>query len=52
VSTPRKRYVACPCGELLEGADDDVLVEAVTRHLRHAHPHLDYSREQILMMAY
>lgn len=52
MSTPTKRYVACPCGELLEGTDDDRLVQAVTDHLRAAHPQLSYDRDQILMMAY
>lgn len=52
MSSTRKRFVACPCGELLEGTDDDRLVEAVRRHLSVVHPHLSYDREQILMMAY
>ena len=49
---PRKRYVECPCGELLEGLDDDLLVAAVQEHLREKHEHLNYNREQILMLAY
>ncbi|WP_189317120.1 DUF1059 domain-containing protein [Streptomyces brasiliensis] len=48
----RKRYVSCPCGELLEGTDDDSLVAAVQEHLKVVHPHLSYDREQILLFAY
>ncbi|GAB3168614.1 hypothetical protein GCM10027162_06190 [Streptomyces incanus] len=47
----RKKYLECPCGELLEGTDDDTLVAAVQAHLRAVHPHLTYDREQILLMA-
>ncbi len=48
----RRRYVACPCGSLLEGSDDDDLVLEVQRHLSESHPGLHYGPEQILMMAY
>nr|WP_306427516.1 MULTISPECIES: DUF1059 domain-containing protein [unclassified Rhodococcus (in: high G+C Gram-positive bacteria)] len=46
------RYVQCPCGTLMEGATDDVLVEEVHQHLRSEHPGLEYHRDQILAMAY
>jgi hypothetical protein len=52
VPTPRKRYLECPCGELLEGRDDDALVAAVQEHLRRVHPNLEYGRDQILLLAY
>lgn len=49
---PRTKYVDCPCGELLEGADEDALVEAVQAHLTQVHPGRSYERDQILMLAY
>lgn len=49
---PRTKYVDCPCGELLEGADEDALVEAVQAHLAQVHPGRSYERDQILMLAY
>ncbi|MDT2006424.1 DUF1059 domain-containing protein [Rhodococcus opacus] len=48
----RRRYVQCPCGELIEGRTDDLLVDEVQHHLREQHPHLRYSRDQILSMSY
>ncbi|MCX4642007.1 MULTISPECIES: hypothetical protein [unclassified Streptomyces] len=48
----RRKYLECPCGELLEGSNNDALVAGVQAHLRAAHPHLEYDREQILLMAY
>jgi hypothetical protein len=41
----------CPCGDELEGADEDELVEVVRAHLAEKHPDRDYSREQILLFA-
>jgi predicted small metal-binding protein len=43
--------LACPCGEFIEGADEDDLVEKAQAHLREAHPGRTYTREQILFMA-
>lgn len=43
--------MTCPCGELLEGKDEDELVEKAQEHLRQAHPGREYTREQILFMA-
>jgi len=39
-------------GRLLDGVDEDALVDAVQQHLSGAHPHLAYTREQILLLAY
>lgn len=49
--TPKTR-LHCPCGEFLQGTDEDDLVEKALQHLRDRHPHLDYEREDILFMAY
>ncbi len=46
------KRLQCPCGELLEGVDEDDLVEKAQEHLRDKHPGLDYSRDEILLMAY
>lgn len=43
--------LTCPCGEHLEGKDEDELVEIVQEHLRQAHPDRTYTREQILFLA-
>lgn len=50
--TQRRRYLQCPCGELLEGENDDALVSAAQEHLAAQHPQLHYEREQILLLAY
>jgi predicted small metal-binding protein len=44
----------CPCGELIEGKDEDDLVAKAFEHLKEKHPHLagEYTREHILFMAY
>jgi hypothetical protein len=49
--TPKTR-LQCPCGEFLQGTNEDDLVEQAQRHLRERHPHLEYDREDILFMAY
>jgi predicted small metal-binding protein len=46
-----KRKLTCPCGELIEGASEDELVEKVQAHLKAEHPGHEYTREQILFMA-
>lgn len=48
-----KTWLQCPCGEVLEGADEDDLVQKAMDHLRERHPELAkvYGREQILFMA-
>ena len=41
-----------PCGEALEGKDEDDLVEKTQAHLASVHPGLEYDRDAILFMAY
>jgi len=47
-----KTKLQCPCGELIQGSDEDDLVENVQKHLAEKHPDHQYSREEILFMAY
>jgi predicted small metal-binding protein len=47
-----KRNLTCPCGEHITGTDEDDLVEKVQQHLKDKHPSHDYSRDEILFMAY
>jgi predicted small metal-binding protein len=47
-----KRNLKCPCGVLIQGVDEDDLVDKANEHLREEHPQLQYEREQILFMAY
>ena len=49
-----KTRLACPCGEMIRGDDEDDLVEKAFAHLREKHPDLadEYQREHILFMAY
>ncbi|WP_280239845.1 DUF1059 domain-containing protein [Nocardia abscessus] len=47
-----KRHLSCPCGEFLSGTDEDDLVDKARRHLAEQHPDHNYTREQILFMAY
>jgi hypothetical protein len=49
---PVKRNLTCPCGEHITGTDEDDLVEKVQQHLKDKHPSHDYSRDEILFMAY
>jgi hypothetical protein len=44
-------YLNCPCGEVIEGDDEDDLVVKAQTHLSEAHPGRTYTREQILFMA-
>lgn len=44
-------YLHCPCGEVLQGEDEDDLVESAQEHLRDAHPDRTYTGEQILLLA-
>lgn len=44
-------YLNCPCGEAVEGKDEDELVENAQAHLRAEHPGRTYTREQILFFA-
>jgi predicted small metal-binding protein len=47
-----KTTLTCPCGETITGKDEDELVERVRAHLKERHPDHEYTREQILFMAY
>jgi hypothetical protein len=49
-----KSRLDCPCGEHIEGQDEDDLVEKARAHLEEKHPELAmiYDREHILFMAY
>jgi predicted small metal-binding protein len=48
----RPRQLSCPCGEHVTGRDEDELVEKARAHLREKHPGREYTREEILFMAY
>ncbi|MEV4236143.1 MULTISPECIES: DUF1059 domain-containing protein [Nocardia] len=47
-----KRNLNCPCGEQIVGTDEDDLVEKTKAHLAANHPGHDYSRDEILFIAY
>lgn len=47
-----KTQLNCPCGEHLTGANEDELVDNVRKHLTENHPGHDYTRDQILFMAF
>ena len=47
-----KTTLDCPCGERIVGRDEDELVELVRRHLAERHPGLDYTLEEILLLAF
>ncbi|MCM6778771.1 MULTISPECIES: DUF1059 domain-containing protein [Nocardia] len=47
-----KTRLSCPCGEYITGADEDDLVEKTQAHLAEKHPGHDYSRDEILFIAY
>ena len=47
-----RKNLTCPCGEHIVGTDEDDLVEKVQAHLKDKHPDHDYSRDEILFMAY
>ncbi|MFD4404766.1 DUF1059 domain-containing protein [Nocardia sp. NPDC058499] len=47
-----KTQLNCPCGEHLTGANEDELVDNVRKHLAENHPGHDYTRDQILFMAF
>jgi hypothetical protein len=49
-----KTNLTCPCGEAIEGVDEDDLVEKAMQHLRDKHPDLAavYGRDEILFLAY
>jgi hypothetical protein len=47
-----KRTLDCPCGERIRGENEDDLVEKAQAHLAERHPDLEYSRDEILFMAF
>ncbi|MFD4405465.1 DUF1059 domain-containing protein [Nocardia sp. NPDC058499] len=47
-----KTRLSCPCGEYITGKDEDDLVEKTQKHLHEHHPGHDYSRDEILFIAY
>jgi len=47
-----KTRLRCPCGEFITGTDEDDLVAKTQAHLAAAHPDHDYSRDEILFLAY
>ncbi len=52
-SLPPRTRLRCPCGELIQGEDEDDLVEKANEHLATVHPdHGGYTRDEILFMAY
>lgn len=46
-----KTRVACPCGEVITGKDEDELVELTQAHLAAEHPGMSYGRDEILFIA-
>lgn len=46
-----KTTLACPCGTVIRGTDEDDLVELTQAHLASEHPGRDYDRDSILFMA-
>jgi hypothetical protein len=50
--TLMKRNLNCPCGESIVGTDEDDLVAKTQAHLAEKHPGHDYSRDEILFIAY
>ncbi|MEV6320794.1 DUF1059 domain-containing protein [Nocardia sp. NPDC051787] len=47
-----KTKLSCPCGEYITGTDEDDLVEKTKAHLAANHPGHDYTRDEILFIAY
>jgi hypothetical protein len=47
-----KRNLNCPCGETIVGTDEDDLVAKTQAHLAENHPGHEYSRDEILFIAY
>ena len=46
-----KTRLACPCGEMIRGEDEDQLVELTQAHLAEAHPGMEYGRDEIRFIA-
>lgn len=48
----QRRRLECPCGELLVAETEDQLVDFAMRHLSAEHPTRNYTRADILFMAF
>ena len=47
-----KTHLNCQCGKSIVGTDEDDLVEKTQKHLTENHPGHEYSRDEILFIAY
>jgi hypothetical protein len=47
-----KRTLDCPCGQRITAEDEDTLVAKAKDHLAERHPDKDYSRDEILFLAF
>ena len=47
-----KTHLNCPCGESIVGTNEDDLVEKTQKHLSENHPDHQYSRYEILFIAF
>ncbi|ETT25990.1 DUF1059 domain-containing protein [Rhodococcus aetherivorans] len=47
-----KTRLTCPCGAVVTGTDEDDLVAKARSHLSESHPGMEYSRDEILFIAY
>jgi predicted small metal-binding protein len=47
-----KTTLDCPCGERILASNEDELVDKAKAHLKEKHPDHDYSREEILFLAF
>ncbi|MGW0018495.1 DUF1059 domain-containing protein [Rhodococcus sp. NPDC003382] len=47
-----KTRLSCPCGVAITGVDEDDLVTKTQAHLSESHPGMEYSRDEILFIAY
>ncbi|MBC2640662.1 MULTISPECIES: DUF1059 domain-containing protein [unclassified Rhodococcus (in: high G+C Gram-positive bacteria)] len=47
-----KTRLTCPCGTAITGTDEDDLVARTRLHLAESHPGMEYSRDEILFIAY
>lgn len=47
-----KTNLNCPCGEAIRATDEDDLVAQTQAHLAEKHPDHDYTRDEILFIAF
>lgn len=47
-----KRNLTCPCGDRITGEDEDDLVRLTQEHLAAKHPGHEYTRDEILFIAW